>query len=113
MTPGPYRRFIAIDWSGAKTGYSKKLTVALCEEGQDAPQLIAPEGGWTREAIADYVAGQPAGTLIGFDFSFAPPFLDKGSYLPGEDVPNEGPDFWAHVDAVCSADADCGARTFV
>ena len=27
-------------------------------------------------------------TLFGFDFSFAPPFVERGAYLPGEtDVP--------------------------
>lgn len=111
--PGPFHRFIAIDWSGAKSGYSKKLCIAVCNDGDDAPTLETIDGGWTREAIAAFVLAQPPGTLTGFDFSFAPPFLDKQSYLPGEDVPSTGPAFWAHVDTVCDADRDCGAHSFV
>ncbi|MEO0412321.1 MAG: hypothetical protein AAF221_10850 [Pseudomonadota bacterium] len=113
MTPGPFSRFIAVDWSGAKTNYSKKLTVAVCESGDEAPRLADHSEGWSRERIVDYIVSQPAGTLTGFDFSFAPPFMDKGAYLPGEAAPTSGPDFWAHVDALCKGDADCGAHTFI
>ncbi|MEM9881134.1 MAG: hypothetical protein AAF862_17845, partial [Pseudomonadota bacterium] len=69
--------------------------------------------GWSRTAIADFVLAQPPGTLTGFDFSFAPPFLDQGGYLPSEDVPTNGQDFWAHVDAVSASDPDCGAHSFI
>lgn len=113
MTPGPFRRFIAIDWSGAKTGYAKKLCVAVCNAGDEAPTLETIEGGWSREAVAEFVLAQPRGTLTGFDFSFAPPFLDADSYLPGDDVPSTGPAFWGHVEAVCESDPDCGAHSFV
>ncbi|MEM9287582.1 MAG: hypothetical protein AAGA36_04535 [Pseudomonadota bacterium] len=113
MIPGPFEAFIAVDWSGAKSGYQKKLTVARCTKGTQAPELIAPEAGWSRQGIADFIAAQSAGTLTGFDFSFAPPFLDRGSYLPGENVPGEGLAFWHLVEDVCVADADCGAQSFV
>lgn len=113
MTVGPFNRFIAIDWSGAKSGYAKKLTVAQCEAGASAPRLVNHVDGWTRERIAKYVQDQPEGTLTGFDFSFAPPFADKGSYLPSEDVPSTGPEFWAHVDDVSRHDPDCGAHSFI
>lgn len=113
MMPGLFKRFIAVDWSGAKSAYAKKLCVAVCEQGIGAPVLVAPSGGWTRQAIAEYVLAQPAGTLTGFDFSFAPPFLDCGAYLPGADAPQNGPDFWAYVDGISQADPDCGAHRFI
>lgn len=113
MIPGPFERFIAVDWSGAKTAYAKKLCVAMCGRGDGAPVLIEQAGGWTREAIAQFVLGQPAGTLTGFDFSFAPPFVDHSAYLPGEDLPSTGPGLWAHVEQVCQADKDCGAHSFI
>jgi hypothetical protein len=50
--------------------------------------------------------------LIGFDFSFAPPFMERGSYLPGDDVPTSARAFWAYVDNVCD-DADLGAASFL
>ncbi len=38
-------------------------------------------------------------TLFGFDFSFAPPLIERGEYLPGEpDVPRTAREFWAYVD---------------
>jgi len=113
MTPGPFDRFIAVDWSGAKSGYGKKLCVAVCDFGNDAPRLVTCDRDWTREAIANFVLEQPPGTVTGFDFSFAPPFIDRGAYLPGETVPDTAKDFWAHVEAICEQDTDCGAHSFV
>ena len=52
-------------------------------------------------------------TLFGFDFSFAPPFAERGAYLPGEiGVPADARSFWAYVDAK-SDDEDLGAASFL
>lgn len=52
-------------------------------------------------------------TLFGFDFSFAPPFIERGEYLPGEaGVPTSARDFWAYVDAH-APDEDLGAASFL
>ncbi|NJC06829.1 hypothetical protein GGQ97_002622 [Sphingomonas kaistensis] len=52
-------------------------------------------------------------TLFGFDFSFAPPFAERGAYLPGETgVPENARDFWAYVDAK-APDEDLGAASFL
>jgi hypothetical protein len=52
-------------------------------------------------------------TLFGFDFSFAPPIVERGEYLPGEsDVPTSAPEFWAYVDSK-SDDEDLGAASFL
>ncbi len=114
MTPG-FTRFAAIDWSGAKGARHKGIAVALCEVGCAVPRLVeAPDGVWSRTGVADWLVGiaGEAPTLFGFDFSFAPPFVARGGYLPGDSVPDNGPDFWAYVDAVCE-DADLGAASLL
>ncbi|MET0250283.1 MAG: hypothetical protein ABW164_11215 [Sphingobium sp.] len=110
-----FEAFAAIDWSGAKGDRHKGIAVALCEGGCAAPALVAaPDGGlWSRRAVADWLVGQTARpTLFGFDFSFAPPFVTRGAYLPGDPVPETAPEFWAYVDAVC-ADPDLGAASLL
>jgi len=52
-------------------------------------------------------------TLFGFDFSFAPPLIERGEYLIGEpDVPKTAREFWAYVEAT-SDDEDLGAASFL
>lgn len=114
MTPH-FSRFAAIDWSGAKGARHKGIAVALCEAGQAVPRLIpAPGGIWSRQAVADWLVktAADAPTLFGFDFSFAPPFVARGDYLPGDGVPQDGPAFWAYVDAICD-DVDLGAASLL
>ncbi|MET0371248.1 MAG: hypothetical protein ABW039_07710 [Sphingobium sp.] len=110
-----FERFVAIDWSGAKGARHKGIAVALCEPGHAVPrQIPAPHGIWSRTAVADWLvaAAAEAPTLFGFDFSFAPPFVARGTYLPGDDVPVTAPAFWAYVDSVC-ADDDLGAASLL
>lgn len=114
MTP-TFARFAAIDWSGAKGSRHKGIAVALCETGHHVPTLIAaPEGVWSRRAVAAWLvaAAQEAPTLFGFDFSFAPPFVARGGYLPGDRVPEDGAAFWAYVDSICD-DTDLGAASLL
>ncbi len=110
-----FRRFAAIDWSGAKGVRHKGIAVALCEAGADAPQLVARERSWSREEVLGWLFAESAAapTLFGFDFSFVPPIAERGAYLPGEPgVPGEARGFWAYVDAACD-DADLGAASFL
>lgn len=114
MTPR-FARLAAIDWSGAKGARHKGIAVALAQGDDAAPRLVpAPGGVWSRQAVADWLvdAAAQAPTLFGFDFSFAPPYVARGSYLPGEVVPTEGPAFWAYVDTIC-ADVDLGAASLL
>ncbi|MFZ2994986.1 hypothetical protein [Sphingobium sp.] len=110
-----FARFAAIDWSGAKGARHKGIAITLCEAGQATPRLLTPpDGVWSRTAVADWLI-QTAGdvpTLYGFDFSFAPPFVARGSYLPGEAVPDTAPAFWAYVDWLCD-DVDLGAGSLL
>ncbi|HEY0446609.1 MAG TPA: hypothetical protein VGD19_09175 [Allosphingosinicella sp.] len=110
-----FERFAAIDWSGAKGKRHKGIAVALCERGGGAPRLVRPGHAWSRGEVADWLlatAGE-APTLYGFDFSFAPPIVARGEYLPGEpDIPSTAREFWAYVDRRCD-DEDLGAASFL
>jgi hypothetical protein len=109
----PFTRFACADWSGAKGSRHPGIALAICEAGDEAPRLITPpDKVWSRQGIADWLLAQDDDVLIGFDFSFAPPFMERGSYLPGDDVPTSAREFWAYVDDICD-DPDLGAASFL
>jgi len=111
------RRFtatVAIDWSGAKGRRHKGIAIAEAR-GDDAPRLVRPGHVWSRTEVLDWLVERAAQepTLFGFDFSFAPPFVERGAYLPGEvGIPDEARAFWAYVDQ-CAPDEDLGAASFL
>lgn len=109
-----FTRFAAIDWSGAKGRKHKGIEIAVCEAGDEAPRLVGHDGPWSRSDVLDWLleAADEAPTLFGFDFSYAPPIVGRGSYLPGDDVPGEAKAFWAYVDGLCE-DEDLGAASFL
>ena len=109
----PFTRFACADWSGAKGSRHSGIALAVCAAGDEAPRLITPpDKAWSRQGVADWLLAQDDDLLIGFDFSFAPPFVERGSYLPGDDVPASAKAFWAYVDHVCN-DPDLGAASFL
>jgi hypothetical protein len=114
VTP-QFERFAAIDWSGAKGRRHKGIAVALAGAGDAAPALVRPGHVWSRGEVLEWLlaAADEAPTLFGFDFSFAPPIVERGEYLPGEaDVPADARSFWAYVDRL-SGDEDLGAASFL
>jgi len=109
-----FASFIAIDWSGAKGKRHKGIAIAEAR-GEAAPCLIRPGHVWSREEVGCWLLKRAAKepTLFGFDFSFAPPIVEKGEYLLGEpDVPKTAREFWAYVDDRCD-DEDLGAASFL
>jgi hypothetical protein len=85
----------------------------MCDLGDAAPKLVSPPGRyWSRQEVADWLLHQQDDLLIGFDFSFAPPLIERGCYLPGEPMPSSAREFWTYVDAIC-ADEDLGAASFL
>ena len=111
---GRFSAFVAIDWSGAKGRRHKGIAIAEAR-GDAAPRLVRPGHVWSREDVLDWLLKRAAvePTLFGFDFSFAPPLIERGEYLPGEpDVPGNARDFWAYVDSRCD-DGDLGAASFL
>lgn len=109
-----FASYVAIDWSGAKGKRHKGIAIAEAR-GSAAPRLIRPGHVWSREDVLGWLLKRAAKepTLFGFDFSFAPPIVERGEYLPGEpDVPKTAREFWAYVDAK-SDDDDLGAASFL
>jgi len=109
-----FASIVAIDWSGAKGRRHKGIAIAEAR-GDDAPRLVRPNYVWSRCEVLDWLQKRAAKepTLFGFDFSFAPPFVERGAYLPGEQgVPDNARDLWAYVDAL-SNDEDLGAASFL
>ena len=113
MTAPRFSRFACADWSGAKGSRHAGIALAVCDAGTAAPQLVSPPGGiWSRQAVAQWLLAQDDDLLIGFDFSFAPPWVERGSYLPGEEIPTTAKAFWAYVEHACD-DTDFGAASFL
>jgi hypothetical protein len=110
----PFASYVAIDWSGAKGQRHKGIAIAEAR-GEAAPRLIRPGHVWSRKEVLDWLLARAAKepTLFGFDFSFAPPIIERGEYLPGESgVPTTAREFWAYVDSRCD-DEDLGAASFL
>ena len=109
-----FTSYVAIDWSGAKGKRHKGIAIAEAR-GEAAPRLIRPGRVWSREEVLAWLLKRAAKepTLFGFDFSFAPPIVERGEYLLGEaDVPKTARAFWAYVDSRCN-DEDLGAASFL
>jgi hypothetical protein len=110
-----FQRFAAIDWSGAKGKRHKGIAVAVCDAGGAPPRLVREDHVWSRTDVLDWLlaTAPETPTLYGFDFSFAPPIVERGEYLPGEaGVPSSAREFWAYVDRHCD-DEDLGAASFL
>lgn len=109
-----FEAYVAIDWSGAKGRRHKGIAIAEAR-GEAAPRLIRAGHSWSREEVLAWLLkrAEKEPTLFGFDFSFAPPIIERGEYLPGEpEVPRTAREFWAYVDAR-SGDEDLGAASFL
>ena len=112
---GTFARFAAIDWSGAKGKRHKGIAVAVCDAGGGAPRLVRPAHVWSRTEVLEWLlaSAREEPTLFGFDFSFVPPIVERGEYLPGEaGVPSTAREFWAYVERHCD-DEDLGAASFL
>jgi hypothetical protein len=109
-----FESYVALDWSGAKGRRHKGIAIAEAR-GDLAPRLVRPGHIWSREEVLTWLLARAAKepTLFGFDFSFAPPIVERGEYLIGEpDVPTAAREFWAYVDSK-SDDEDLGAASFL
>ena len=111
---GSFDAFVAIDWSGAKGRRHKGIAIAEAR-ADGPPRLVRAGHAWSRCEVLDWLLERATRepTLFGFDFSFAPPFAERGAYLPGEPgIPETAREFWAYVDQL-SDDEDLGAASFL
>jgi len=109
-----FESFVAIDWSGAKGKRHKGIAIAEAR-GRAPPRLVRAGHIWSRKEVLAWLLRRASKepTLFGFDFSFAPPLIERGEYLPGEpQVPRTAREFWAYVDRN-SGDEDLGAASFL
>ena len=109
-----FESFVAIDWSGAKGRRHKGIAIAEARS-DSPPRLIRPGHIWSRQGVLHWLLrrAEKEPTLFGFDFSFAPPIVERGEYLPDEpEVPKTARAFWAYVDSR-SGDEDLGAASFL
>jgi hypothetical protein len=109
--------FVGVDWSGAKGSRHRGIQVAVCSPGQGAPRVVAPQNGaWARCALLDWTLETlgKGRVLIGFDFSFTLPYIDRGAYFPGSrHAPRRAQDLWRLVDRGSADGADFYAGGFV
>ncbi|PTQ12248.1 hypothetical protein CLG96_06790 [Sphingomonas oleivorans] len=108
-----FRQFACIDWSGAAGEYQKGIALGLCREGEEAPELLSPPGGWSRAAILQWLldrAADGSDILVGIDFSASLPFVDRGGFFPEwQESPTDAPALWALLDRLCATDAHLAA----
>ena len=113
MTPGRFRHFAAIDWSGAAGERPRGIAVALCSEG--APVLVRPGHRWSRVEVLDWLLEElPADTLVGFDLGISLAFADTGAFFPDwAESPPDARALWAMIDHICGDDPHLAASSFV
>lgn len=108
-----FTRYAVADWSGAKGNRHPGIAIAECGVGEDPPELVSSGGRfWSRGLVLDWLSARRDDLLVGFDFSFAPPFAGRDAYLPGDETAVDAANFHAYVDRLCE-DADLGAASFL
>ena len=116
--PVIFRKFVAIDWSGAAEPIRSRDPIQVAEyvPATGIVRLVRRKHGnrWNRTSVVDYVqqtvnAVDEGPILIGFDFAFAYPYCsqdcDQGAYFPGveADAPPQNPqELWATVERSCN-----------
>ncbi len=110
-----FRHFAAIDWSGAVGERHRGIAMAICDEGQSAPQLVRADCRWSRsEVLAWLTDALPADTLVGLDLGISLPFADRSAFFPGwAENPANAKTLWALVDRLCADDPHLAATSFV
>lgn len=115
MTP-TFDRFIALDWTGGRGTRHPGVAIAQLEADGALSLTRPPAGGWSRTAAVDHVLALdqlPGATLVGFDFSFSLPFVDMGTYFPGEAGPHDALSLWEALEAMCASEPDYYAGPMV
>lgn len=113
MTPGRFRHFAAIDWSGAAGERHRGIAVALYGDG--APVLVRPEHRWSRGEVLHWLLEElPADTLVGFDMGISLAFADKGAFFPDWiESPPDARALWRLIDQLCADDPHLAVSSFV
>ncbi len=115
MTPGRFRHFLAIDWSGARGERHKGIALAIADARGGPPALVDPGRGFSREEVLSILRDAlPQDTLVGMDLGISLPFADAGAFFPDwEHSPADARALWALIDHVCADDPHLEATSFV
>ncbi len=115
VTPGRFRNFAAVDWSGAAGERHRGIAVALLREGCATPELVRPGHRWSRGEVLDWLLEElPDHTLVGFDMGISLAFADAGAFFPGwSESPVHARALWALVDRICEGDPHLSVTSFV
>lgn len=115
MTLPSFKKFAAIDWSGAAGERHKGIAVAICDAEGRAPKPVRPGHRWSRPEVLAWLRDDlPPGTLVGVDLGISLPFADRGAFFPGwSDSPPDARALWRLVDELCEADPHLAASSFV
>ena len=112
-----FANFAVVDWSGENVARPKGLAVATARQGSQAPVLLRPADGWSRDGILDallQLAEARTDILIGLDLSPALPFVDQGSYFAGwDEAPQDARALWRLVDELSADDPHLSASAFL
>lgn len=112
-----FSNFACVDWSGQAVAKPKGLAVAYAECGSNAPVLLRPRGGWSREDVLQWLkrlAASGSDTVVGLDLSPALPFVDCGSYFPGwQDSPANAAELWNLVEKLSTDDLHLSVSGFL
>ena len=102
-----FTHFAALDWSSARGPRQRGIALAVASGGA-APALVRPEHVWSRAEILAWLEEATASRtdmLIGFDFSAAFAFADRGAYFPEwAESPAGLPALWGLVERFAAGD---------
>jgi len=115
MKASRFKHFLGIDWSGAAGERHRGIAVAICAEGEAAPELLRPGYRWSRpEVLALLLEKLPADTLVGMDLGISLPFADRQAFFPDwAESPPDAKALWALIEAICEDEPHLAVGTFV
>ena len=112
-----FENFAVVDWSGQNVAKPPGLAVAFASTGIQAPVLLKPRDGWSRQGVLEWLlrlAEAKTNVLVGLDLSPALPFVDRGAYFPDwADSPDDARALWALVDTMAADDLHLAANGFL
>lgn len=112
--PPEFRRFVAIDWSGARGRRYAGIAIAACEPGDVPPRLVEhPAGWWSRTAVLEWLlaALDRGPALVGIDCAFSLPYAVASRYF-ADPAWATAFDLWELIERVAAGEPDYGGAPF-
>jgi hypothetical protein len=115
VNPARFKHFAAIDWSGAAGERHRGIALAICAQGDAAPELVRPGHRWSRPEVLQWLLeALPADTLVGMDLGISLAFADRQAFFPGwAESPKDAKALWALIDTICADEPHLSVGAFV